>query len=160
MKICLSEGMKKVKELTERKEAILFNEQRRMCVSYKEGETPVRADYDYAKTRAEISKIDGEVRKIRHLTALANCTEMCDEGCTIGEALIMLAQLNAEKSRIDMLAGVERVDRRITANGVLEYTERNYDPAEAAADLERVRAQIYRLQLAIDRANLNTYIEV
>ena len=54
----------------------------------------------------------------------------------------------------------EKLMRRITANGVLEYTVCNYDPDEVMSDREKLRAKIYALQLAIDRANLNTYIEV
>ncbi len=160
MKICLSEGMKRVKELNERKSVILIDELRRMQVSYKEGEQPVQVDYDYAKTREEVKSIDDEVRKIRHLTALANCTAMTDEGCTISEALVLLAQLNAEKARVERLAAAEKLTRRITPNGVLEYTVCNYEPAAAAADCAELRSRIYRLQLAIDRANLNTFIEV
>ena len=126
--------MKRVKELNERKSVILIDELRRMQVSYKEGEQPVQVDYDYAKTREEVKSIDDEVRKIRHLTALANCTAMTDEGCTISEALVLLAQLNAEKVRVERLAAAEKLTRRITPNGVLEYTVCNYDPAAAAAD--------------------------
>ena len=160
MKLCLSEGMKRIKELNERKNTLILNEQRRMRSSYKEGEQPVPVDYDYNKTRDEIAQIDAEVRAIRCGMSLANCTVKIEEGLTIGEALIYLAQLNAEYARLESLVVHEKLTRRITANGVLEYTVCNYDPDEVLSDREKLRAKIYALQLAIDRANLNTYIEV
>ena len=155
MKMCLSEGMKRIKELEKRKEALLFNETRRMCVSYREA-----ADSDYAARRAAVSTIDDEVRAIRTAISRANCTAEAEEGCTIGEALVLVAQLNARAERLNMLASREKLVRRITQTGVLEYTECNYDPEQAAKDAEKINSRIYRLQLAIDRANLNTYIEV
>ena len=160
MKMCLSEAMKRVKELNERKETLILSEQSRMRTSYREGEKPVPVDYDYAKTREKIASIDAEVRAIRCGISLANCTVKLDDGLTIGEALIYLAQLNGECARLEGLAMYEKLTRRITANGVLEYTVCNYDPGVAISDREKVRSKIYRLQLAIDRANLNTYIEV
>ena len=80
MKMCLSEGMKRIKELNERKDTLILNEQRRMRTSYKEGEQPVPVDYDYKKTREEIAKIDAEVRAIRCGISLANCTVKLDDG--------------------------------------------------------------------------------
>lgn len=160
MKMCLSEGMKRIKELNERKDTLILNEQRRMRTSYKEGEQPVPVDYDYKKTREEIAKIDAEVRAIRCGISLANCTVKLDDGLTIGEALVYLAQLNGENARLESLAVHEKLTRRITTNGVLEYTVCNYEPDEVISDREELRARIYGLQLAIDRANLNTYIEI
>ena len=160
MKMCLSEAMKRVKELNERKETLILSEQSRMRTSYREGEKPVPVDYDYAKTREKITSIDAEVRAIRCGISLANCTVKLDDGLTIGEALIYLAQLNGESARLEGLAMYEKLTRRITANGVLEYTVCNYDPGVAISDREELRAKIYGLQLAIDRANLNTFIEV
>ena len=160
MKMCLSEGMKRIKELNERKDTLILNEQRRMRTSYKEGEQLVPVDYDYKKTREEIAKIDAEVRAIRCGISLANCTVKLDDGLTIGEALVYLAQLNGENARLESLAVHEKLTRRITTNGVLEYTVCNYEPDEVISDREELRAKIYGLQLAIDRANLNTYIEI
>lgn len=111
MKMCLSEGMKRIKELNERKDTLILNEQRRMRTSYKEGEQPVPVDYDYKKTREEIAKIDAEVRAIRCGISLANCTVKLDDGLTIGEALVYLAQLNGENARLESLAVHEKLTR-------------------------------------------------
>ena len=65
-----------------------------------------------------------------------------------------------ESASLEGRAMYEKLTRRRTANGVLEYTVCNYDPGVAISDREELRAKIYGLQLAIDRANLNTFIEV
>ena len=138
--------MKRIKELNERKDTLILNEQRRMRTSYKEGEQPVPVDYDYKKTREEIAKIDAEVRAIRCGISLANCTVKLDDGLTIGEALVYLAQLNGENARLESLAVHEKLTRRITTNGVLEYTVCNYEPDEVISDREELRAKIYGLR--------------
>ena len=161
MKMCNSEAMKAVKELEEKKKNVIYTEDYRSRISYKEGEEKVLTKYDYAQTRAEIAEIDGHIRKIKHALAVCNCTAVVDDfGITIGEALVYLAQLNVEYRQLNSLKDYPRLARRITANGVLEYTECLYDPEEVVKDLEALHAKIGKLQVAIDRANLTNYIEV
>lgn len=161
MKICNSEAMKLIKELEERERSAVFNETKRSRVSYKEGETKTPLDYDYAATRGEISAIDGRIRKIKHALAVANCTvKLQGFDITVGEGLVYLAQLNAEYHRLVTLSESEKLTRRITPNGVLEYTECLYDPDEAERDKNALYSEICRLQVAIDRANLTNEIEV
>ena len=161
MKMCNSEAMKAIKELEEKKKNVIFNENYRSRISYKEGEKKVLTNYDYTETRNVISEIDGRIRAIKHALAVCNCTAVVDDfGVTIGEALVYLAQLNAEYKQLSALGNYNKLSRRITANGVLEYTECLYDPEEATRDLEALHAKICKLQVAIDRANLTNYIEV
>jgi hypothetical protein len=161
MKVCHSEAMKMVKTLEEKKKLVIFTESNRSRVSYKEGEEKTVTKYDYAATRKEIAEIDGQVRAIKHALAKANCSVVVDDfGITIGEALVYLAQLNAEYSRLEELSGHDKLSRRITPNGVLEYTECLYDPDRAEADQKELYSKICKLQVAIDRANLVNFIEV
>lgn len=161
MKMCNSEAMKAVKELEEKKRNIICNEELRSRISYKEGEEKVISKYDYAETRKAIAEIDERIRKIKHALAESNCKTVVDDfKITIGEALVYLAQLNAEYQRLDGLGGHNKLSRRITANGVLEYTECLYDPEKVVADMEKLHAKIGKLQVAIDRANLTNFIEV
>lgn len=161
MKMCHSEAMKLVKELEERKKTVVATEMTRSKVSYKEGEEKAATKYDYAATRKEIAQIDGQIRKIKHALAKANCeVEVERFGITIGEALVYLAQLNVEYTRLQLLSNQEKLTRRITANGVLEYTECLYDPEEAEREQKRVYQTICKLQVAIDRANLMHEIEI
>ncbi|MDE6105084.1 MAG: hypothetical protein K2G38_05350 [Clostridia bacterium] len=161
MKVCNSEAMKLIKELEERKKQVIYTEDNRSRVSYKEGEEMKPTKYDYAATRKEIAEIDERIRKIKHALAKANCTVKVDDfNITIGEALVYLAQLNAEYSRLETLSSYDKLARRITANGVLEYTECLYDPETAEKDQKETYSKICKLQIAIDRANLNNFIEV
>lgn len=161
MKICNSEAMKLIKELEERGRVVVFTEAKRSKVSYKEGEEKRPVKYDYAATRREISEIDERIRKIKHALAVANCTVKLDGfGITIGEGLVYLAQLNAELQRLNGLSEAEKLTRRITTNGVLEYTECLYDPEEAEKDQKELYSKICKLQVAIDRANLTNQIEI
>lgn len=161
MKICNSEAMKKIKALEAQKRQLAFKEERRSRISYREGEERRPTGYDYAKTREEFAAIDREIRRIKHALALANCTAKVEGfDMTIGEALVCLAQYNAEYERLDELSGCDKLSRRITSNGVLEYTESLFDPEEAERDQESLYSTILKLQVAIDRANFNTTIEI
>lgn len=161
MKICNSEAMKLIKELEEKKKNVLYNENCRSRISYKENEEKVLTKYVYAETREVIAEIDGKIRKIKHALAVCNCTAVVDDfGITIGEALVYLAQLNAEYKQLENLGAHNKLSRRITVNGVLEYTECLYEPEEVVRDMEALHAKIGKLQVAVDRANLTNYIEV
>lgn len=161
MKVCNSEAMKLIKELEERKKLLLYTEVNRSRVSYKEGEQPQATKYSYTATRKEVAEIDEKIRKIKHALAVSNCTVKVDDfDITIGEALVYLAQLNAEYRRLDDLSGYDRLSRRITANGVLEYTACLYDPEKAEKDQKALYTKICKLQVAIDRANLTNFIEI
>lgn len=161
MKICNSEAMKLIKELETKKNLIVFAETNRSRISYKEGEEKCPAKYSYEATRKQIREIDGQIRKLKHALAVANCSVKIDEfDITIGEALVYLAQLNAEYSRLDELGEYDKLSRRITSNGVLEYTECLYDPDKVVEDQQKLYSAICRLQVAIDRANLTNFIEI
>lgn len=161
MKICNSEAMKLIKELETRKSIIVYTEENRSRVSYKEDEVKCVSKYSYEDTRKEIEEIDLQIRKIKHALACANCTVMVDGfDITIGEALVYLAQLNAEYSRLDDLGEYDKLSRRITSNGVLEYTECLYDPDKVIEEQKKLYSIICKLQVAIDKANLTNLIDI
>lgn len=161
MRMCNSEAMKAIKELEEKKKNVIYIEDKRSRVAYKEGESRGNINYDYAKTRKTIADIDGRIRKIKHALAVSNCTAIVDDfGISIGEALVYLAQLNAEYQQLDNLSNYNKISRTITYNGVIEYTECLYDPDEVIKEMEALHAKICKLQVAIDRANLTNYIDV
>lgn len=161
MKICNMEAMKKIKQLEEEIN-ILQNEERMNCVvSYKEGEKKTAPAYDYAKTRKLINEANDEIRRIKYALQVANTTYKVDNfNISISEALVYLAQLNAEYSRLSLLSNRTKISRRITANGVLEYTECQYDPEKVKEDQKNLYAKINKLQVSIDRANLNCFIDL
>ena len=161
MNICHMEAMKEIRALEEKKELLLSNESERSRVSYKEGERKVDTGYSYRETRDEVARLDARIREIRSAVALANCTVRLDGfDCTIGEGLVMLAQWNAEYERLSRMCRSQQKTRRITANGVLEYTECLFDVSEVERERDELRRRIGSLQVAIDRANLTSFVEV
>ena len=161
MKVCNSEAMKYIKELERQKDILLYTENNRSTISYKEDEVKQASKYDYETTRKGIEELNEKIRKIKHLLSVANTTTIVDGfNMTIGEALVYLAQLNSEYEQVSRLAARDKVSRRITANGVLEYTECVYDPETAEAKQKEIYATIAKLQVAIDRANLTHFIEI
>ncbi len=161
MKICNKEAMKLIKELESKKNYIVSEEDRQSHVQYKDGEARPSNGYDYAKTRKKIAEIDAKIVKIKYALSKANCEIKVEEfGVTLGEALVMLAQMNCELSRLEYLSNSLQSSTSITANGVTVHNDCLYDVATAAADAEKLTAKINKLQVAIDRANLVNFYEI
>ena len=161
MTVCIAEAMKHIKDLEEEKKQLLYNENRRCLVSYKEGEKKVFPDYSYEETRMRVKEIDCEVRKIKYIISKANCEIMLDGfDMSISEGLVYLAQLRKEHEQLSRLVGRDQVSRRITPNGVLEYTECLYSVKEADNAQKELNKTISKLQVAIDRANLVNVIDI
>lgn len=161
MKICHMEAMKIVKELEQQKDILISDEDTRCTVSYREDEEKVAIKYNYDETRAKIKEIDDKVRMIKSKLAKSNCSVMVDGfDVTIGEALVLLAQMQNEIQQLEYLTNNEQLTRRITYNGVVEYTECNYDVEKVKAELQEMRTKVGKLQVAIDRANLVTEIDI
>ena len=161
MKICNMEAMKQIKQLEEEINLLESEERMNCVVSYKEGETKTIPNYDYKKVRKLINDANDKIRKIKYALQVVNGSYKIDEfNITIAEALVYLAQLNNEYSRLSFLTSKNKISRRITANGVLEYTECQYNPEDVKKDQKELLAKISKLQVAIDRANLNCFIEI
>lgn len=161
MKLLNVEVMKKIKELENEKSRVFRFEGENSSVSYKEGEEPEQTEYDYATTRNELNKLDDEIRRLRFLLAKANTVTKLDGfDMTLAEGLIYLAQLQRSLERLSDMAEEKQKTRRITYNGILEYTECVYDVKEALRDAKALEAKISALQMAIDRANLTHKIDV
>ena len=161
MKICHSEVIKKIKELEEKKSTLLAQERSRRVYSYVDASAKIIPNYNYKKTHARVDELDINIRRLRHLLAVANVSVIIEEfNVTLGEALVMLAQMQSKCSVLEGLAGAQQITQRVTYNGKMEILECNYDVEKALADYESLRNEIGRLQVAIDRANLNNYIEI
>ena len=161
MKVCHTEVMKLIKELEEQKSILLSKEDESCTVSFKEGEEKITNGYNYAETRQKINEIDARIRFLRSVLAKANCTVLVDKfNVTIGEALVMLAQLQNQRAHLESLARNKQLSRRITMNGVLEFTECLYSTEQAQSDAKALRQTIAELQMCIDRANLVNFVEI
>ena len=161
MKLCNAEIMKKIKLLDQKKEDILSEEIRTYDVTYQSAADKIDYGYSFTATREKIRDIDSEIRKLKHLLNCSNATTIVEGfDLTLGECLVYMSQLNNEKDRLEWLAKKEPKERRSTINGVIEYTELNYDKAECKKAVDTVLETIARLQVAIDRTNLTNMIEI
>lgn len=150
---------KYLKGLQDDKDHLLESESRGCTYVLSAGEEADPPKYSYEDVRAKIDEIDAATLKIRHAVHLFNAHTMLPEnGMTIDEALIAMAQLTAKKSRLSLLRNREPKER----NGLgyfgsdlsrVEYTYANYDVAQADADYRAVCEKISQLQLELDLIN-------
>lgn len=160
MKMSCTAVMKRIKELDERKNRLMNEERERCETTYVSEKDKVDTGYDYARYQQAYDEIDGEVRRLKGILNRVNATVKLKEyGMTIGEALVYLAQLSSKRARLEALPTVQS-SRRVTYNGVIEYTVCNFDTETVKRDVEAVRTEIGNLQMAIDRVNLTHTVEV
>lgn len=161
MKMTHTEAMKLIKELEREKSDLIAFEDRNCFCSYKENETKISTGYDYAAARGRVDEIDAAVRRLRFALAKANVAVTLEGfDMTVAEGLVWIAQLQDKRRQLESLACETQLSRRITPNGILEYTERLYDVNEAKAQAAETVRTIHALQVAIDRANLLNFIEI
>ncbi len=161
MKISHSEVIKFIKELENRKGILLRQERSNSTFIYQTEESKIVPTYSYEETRREVDALDEKIRRLRHALAVANCTVKVEGfGVTIGEALVMLAQLQNKAEILSEMAARQQKVQQSSFAGKMEITECNYDVKQAARDYEQLRLTINSLQVAIDRANLLNTVEV
>ena len=160
MKKCHTEIMKEIKKLEEIKETLLNEESDNCIVTYLQKETPINTGYDYNLTNIKIEECDTEILRLKSLLTKAN-VETNVEGfeMTIGEALVYLAQLNEKLKRLSYLVNLKPLKRSTGYDSVPEFTKIVFDREKVLKDYEEVRNLIPKLQMAIDRTNLNHMIE-
>ncbi len=155
------EIIKDIKRLQEEKDLLLNKEMRASSVTYIEGTEKPQTEYNYGETRYKIQSLDNEIRKNKFILNKANYTTMVDEfNMTLGECIVLLAQLNHEKNQIHFLGDRDAVSRYVDKNGNVQLTAATYDVNICKNDLKAITQKIGRLQIAIDRTNLTTVIEL
>lgn len=160
MKMCHSEVIKYIKELESKKSVLLRKERNSSTYTYQDESAKIVPEYNYELTRKEVDELDNKIRNLRHVLAVANCTVKVDDfDITIGEALVLLAQLNSKCDILENMSSRQQICQQ-TSYATMQITACNYDVAKATEDYENLRLQIGKLQVAIDRANLVNYVEV
>ena len=161
MKICNAEIIKLVKELEVEKADILAFEARNRKITYQKGEEKLVPDYNFGKVRDEVKCLNERIRKLKHILSVSNNTTIVDEfGITIGECLVYMAQLNTEKTFLELMSRENPKSRATQFGGAVEYTELTYSIEDCKKELSCVNDLIKRLQIAIDRTNLTNLIEI
>lgn len=159
-----SEMNKTLRDLNNR-----LNEQKQMesrCTVFNAavGEDPetLRPAYNYEETRETLDELETKIRKAKHALNVFNSTTPVDEtGMTIDEALIYLPQLTAKMNRLCIMAMRLPRERDLSNrnSNIIDYKYVNYDITTVKADYEAVKAELTRLQLAIDKVNNTVQFE-
>lgn len=161
MKVSMKQAIKELSLIDAEISKLLQFEERENKVVYLKGETPEESSYDVNKVTKQIDLLQDKKRKIKIVLALANATiKTSYKGMTISELLIYLSQLNTKFARLNRLASNTKKARITTRDGQIEYTECRFDPLECDALSVKVSDEIIKVQIAIDKANIDTVIEI
>lgn len=161
MKLCNAEVIKKIKDLEEQKQEILSDEHKNCTTTYQTETDMIDTGYDFEKTRKAVENLNKEIMRLKHALNISNATIIVEEfNLTIGECLVYMAQLNNEKTVLERMCRNRSKSRTTLYNGTVEYTVTNYDVESCKSKLNDVKEAVRKVQLAIDRVNLNNMIEV
>lgn len=162
MKMSNYEAIKMIKQLTSEKEELQISERANSIVVYSADETPPKSSYSFEDTRAQIEAIDKKIRTIKFALAKANTTVLLPNfDITIGEGLVMMAQLQEELRQISPLVTYENhFSSYNVSTGTLKYTDTLYDVETVRAKKKELYNMITKLQTAIDKANINYEFDI
>lgn len=162
MQKCLKEIIKQITAMEQQKEEILSDEAQCCVTKYGNNEAITKSEYCFSAVRGEIKDINEKIRLLRHKLHLANATVNVPEfKMSIGECIVLMAQLNKEKSVLVRMARREKKERRQPGFGsTVEWVELNYDKDECREKLRQINDEITSLQMAVDRINLSNMVEV
>lgn len=162
MKMSNYEAIKMVKQLTSEKEELQISEKANSIVVYSADETPPKSNYSFEDTRAQIEAIDKKIRMIKFALAKANTTVLLPNfDITIGEGLVMMAQLQEELRQISPLVTYENHSSSYNVStGTLKYTDTLYDVDTVRAKKKELYDMITKLQTAIDKVNINYEFDI
>lgn len=152
---------KRVRELQEEIDTVLQSEDVNRTYSYYAGETPEIPEYDFAATQGKLRKLSNEIIAIKHAVNQHNATTKLKEtGLTIDAALVEMAMLNRQKSRLLAMIRTEAKVRGSSAKGVSEFTVRNYDAAAVQKEYDAVSRRLLTLQTELNVSNQTSVITV
>ena len=127
----------------------------------------VRPEYSYSEMQAEMEKVMGEIRKIKHAINVFNSVTVIPEfGMTIDEMLVYIPQLNAQKGRLESLSSMlpkqrkEDYSYRSGNTNFVEYVYANYDISLAEKDYKKVSRELSKAQTALDVVNSSVKFEI
>lgn len=162
MKKTHTEIIKQIKKLEDEKKSLLQSEEETCTVSYTQGETPIDTGYNYKEIDQRLLDYDKEIRRLKGILARSNATTTVKGfDMSMTEALIYLAQLNAQLARYKTLSERQPLKRESIAyrNSSYEFTKALYDVKEAKEEYQVCFDLISKLQMAIDLTNLTTEVE-
>lgn len=163
MKLCLAEAIKRVKMLSDKIDSLIGEENSKCETVYRNETEKINYDYDFTTMRKDINDLSDEIIKIKSAINKANNeTQIGVNDWTIADALIKMALIKKElQYHLKIMCVKEPKSSKVDIrNDSVIYTELLYDPKECEAYVEAQNELLSKIHLGIDRANLNTYIEI
>ena len=161
MKLSIKEIIKRIKILED--ELIVLNqeEDKDNYVIYLKDEKVEKSTYDFDKTNKKRQEINQEILRLKIIVQKANIKTITSyKGLSISELLILLAQKSALIQRFDLLCSKKQKARKTTNDGQNEYIEYLYDINKLKDTNLKLKQEIASMQVAIDKANIETLIEI
>lgn len=161
MQVCISELLKTVKKIEERVSQLKALRSENATYSYVKDEKPIIPEITPEEITKQINELQNKIVFLRNKIAYLNSTAIVPEfNTTLGGCIVMLGQCKGELPNYNTLANKQSLSRQTTYKGEVEYTQINYDMDYFKQLYDNTNDKISKLQMAIDRYNLNTMIDI
>ena len=170
MKYTSSEAAKLLQKLNEELNEVKRMESMSSVFNAALGESveDVRPAYDFKAVQGKISILQEKIRKVKHAINVFNCAqEVPGFDMTIDQVLILIPQLNKEKSKLDAMANTLPKVRenmigafRNSSSNIIDYKYANYEISDAKAALKEVSDRLSQAQTALDFVNSTVKFEI
>lgn len=171
MKVTATELMKQLKFIEEEINEIHHDDEEKSTVlvekhndgNFKSSLVPVyEEEYDFFANRNRIKELHEEERKIRNILSVFNSSTLVDGfDFTISEGLVRITEL---KSEIKVLTNLAKKKQFSSSNNYLNNEVIIYKASYSIDDAKKVlrasQRELSALQVAIDKTNLNSEIEM
>lgn len=164
MEISPAYASKLIKKKNEEIRSLLAEEQKTSTTTACVGEDveALRHAYNFAETQKKIETLQDDILNLKHAINEFNVsTVLPGFNFTIDVALVKMKMLSDRKTRLSYMKQVQPVSR---SSGAYikqpEYTYRNFDVDEVLREFSSTELELTNLQLAIDKANLGSALNV
>ena len=162
--ISVAYANKFVRQLKEKLNHIYGQEDSKSTYVEISGEKPIIPDYDLKETRRHVADLMEDITTLKHAINQFNTTaELSGTDLTVDQALVRMAMLNQEKSR--MLSMMQTQPKTVhnsyrNTSSVAQYDVANFNPEDAAKYYEQLESEITSIQLKQDSLNAKYCIKV
>ena len=168
MKLCLSEIMKELNEILRAKQSLHYEIDSSARLKYYDGEEVDRS-FNFEAKMNELNELADKEMKYKFILANTNSKTILigyKEKITISEALIKLALLSKKLSFYKSYQVRKQIEKKLIPakfqgdQDRVEVTERLYDPKKIDEKVLEISREVSKLQVAIDKTNLFTEVEI
>ena len=162
MKVCISELLKKVKDYESQVNELQAARNKDARITYIQGEEPIKPEKTFVEYTDKIRTIQDKIMNLRWIIADTNLITVSEDNndLSLAEMIVSLGQVSSELRYFEMFSKLKPKDRKTTFQNTVEYTEITYDLNDVKKQYDELKALKTKLQMEIDRLNLNTFIEI